>query len=154
MNDKTYIDNSTLGHIFEYLIPTIRKYYLNIPIIVKPHPDQDLDFLDKLCTAYDLRISFVDSLVLSSSCISSIVLFSSTVIDSMAFGKRTAQIIYNSDYFKHSYPSLANSNTYWGVPLLKNNIDIQDYFSSQSTLDIDKSAYFFDQESLCRLFLG
>ena len=154
MNDKTYIDNSTLESIFQSLIPTIRKHYLDIPIIVKPHPDQDLKFLNNLCVDHKLHISFLESIILSSSCISSIVLFSSTVIDSMAFGKRTAQIVYSSDYFLRSYPALANSNTYWGVPLLKNKTEIENYFLSDCPSNIDQSPYCFDQKSFSRLFLG
>lgn len=138
----SFFYDDDLNRTISDIVRSIRNVSKNAKIVIKSHPNQDLERLSNFIEELDIIISSLPTYILASKAVASVSMLTSAVLDVILQNKPVVHYVNEpSDYFYSSYPSVKGNNLHFGIPLItnarfllewcKSNLEVKDRISNE-----------------------
>ena len=108
---ERYMDLDKYIELLSSSLRVIRAKFNNIEIVIKPHPREDLDTIDKIIKSQNIlnvTISNEHPAVLAKTAKMAITFWGSVILESLSMGVPTVEYYIEADKFREDYPNGSN----------------------------------------------
>ena len=109
--NERYMDLDKYIELLSSSLRVIRAKFNNIEIVIKPHPREDIQTIDKIIKSQNIlnvTISYEHPAVLAKTAKMAITFWGSAILESLSMGVPTVEYYKEADRFREDYPSGSN----------------------------------------------
>ena len=109
--NERYMDLDKYIELLSSSLRVIRAKFNNIEIVIKPHPREDLDTIDKIIKSQNIlnvTISNEHPAVLAKTAKMAITFWGSVILESLSMGVPTVEYYIEAEKFREDYPNGSN----------------------------------------------
>ena len=109
--NERYMDLDKYIELLSSSLRVIRAKFNNIEIVIKPHPREDIQTIDKIIKSQNIlnvTISYEHPAVLAKTAKMAITFWGSVILESLSMGVPTVEYYKEADKFREDYPNGSN----------------------------------------------
>mgnify|MGYP001269748218 CR=1 FL=1 len=129
---ERYMDPEKYDFLLRSTLRVLRKKFGNIPIVIKPHPREDIRLINEIVKKQeisDVKISFEHPAVLAKNARIAIAFWGSVVLESLSMEVPTVEYYIEARRFREDYPSGSNYKAV-GIHAVSNEQELEDFVNS------------------------
>tara|TARA_B100000315_G_scaffold149435_1_gene138174 strand:+ start:1434 stop:2555 length:1122 start_codon:yes stop_codon:yes gene_type:complete len=129
---EQYMDKDKYFYLLESALRVLRKNFVDIPIVIKPHPREDLDVINEIIYQQKISnvlISFEHPAVLAKTAVMATTFWGSVILESLSMGIPTVEYYIEAERFRDDYPNGSNYKAV-GIHTASNEKELENFAES------------------------